>query len=59
MKEARGIMAAIHGCLHAADFAVSGQVLVLCQLLSQRASLAPDGETRAGVMTFRIITEPV
>lgn len=59
MKEARGIMAAVGACLHDADFAVSGQSLVLCRLVSQRATLAADGETRAGVMTFRIITEPV
>lgn len=57
MKEAKAVMAAISDCLHGQDFAVTGQRLVFCRLISQ--SLRQDGETRHGVQRFRIITEPV
>ncbi len=57
MKEAKAVMAAIAACLHAQDFAVTGQRLVFCRLMSQ--TLRQDGETRHGTQRFRIITEPV
>lgn len=57
MKEAKAVMAAISDCLHGQDFAVTGQRLVFCRLISQ--SLRQDSETRHGVQRFRIITEPV
>lgn len=57
MKEAKSIMAAVAGALHDQSFAVAGQRLVFCRLISQE--LRQEGETRHGVQRFRIITEPV
>jgi hypothetical protein len=58
MKQARAVMAAVASALHGADFAVTGQVLVLCRLTEQETALEPDGETRHGLQRFTIITEP-
>ncbi len=59
MKQSRAIRAAVSAALHEADFAVTGQSLVLCRLERQETRLEADGETRHGVLRFRIITEPL
>ena len=59
MKQSRAIIAAVSAALHEADFAVTGQSLVLCRLERQETRLEQDGETRHGLMRFRIITEPL
>ncbi len=57
MKEAKSLLAAVSAALHDQNFAVSGQRLIFCRLVSQELRL--EGETRHGVLRFRIITEPV
>lgn len=57
MKEAKAVMAAVSDALHSQNFAVAGQRLVFCRLISQE--LRQEGETRHGISRFRIITEPV
>jgi len=58
MKQAKQIMAAIHGALHRADFTVSNQKLILCRATTSQTELLADGMTRHGVQTFRLVTEP-
>lgn len=59
MKELRAVMEAVMAALHRQDFAVEGQVLVLCQLEQSATRLESDGVTRTGVQVFRLVTEPV
>lgn len=58
MKELRQIMAKIHAALHAANFSIAGQNLVLSQFLSSTTSAEDAGLLKHGIQKFQIITEP-
>jgi hypothetical protein len=58
MQQVRAIMQAVYDSLHDADFAVTGQSLVLCRCKGSSTQLGDDGLTRHGTQHFRIITEP-
>lgn len=54
MKECKAIMGEIYGILHRATLSISGYNVIDCLNEFSEAMNDPDGETRHGVMRFRL-----
>ena len=57
MKEARTVMSEISAVLHGVDLTADGIDIVLCTEIASDSYLDAANDIRAGVQTFRIITE--
>lgn len=54
-KQVKQIMSAIYGALHGQTLTVAGRSSAFCWQDSARVTGQPDGKTRHGMQTFRII----
>lgn len=57
MKEVKDAMSAIYAALHDTDIQIDNHSLVLLRFEAGETRLEGDGQTRQGVMRFRIVTE--
>ena len=56
-RDAKNILSAIYAAVHNASFSVANHILILCQHLDTDMTLDVDGETRRGIIRFRLIVE--
>ena len=56
-REVKRIMAALSDAMQQGAMNVAGHVLVLCREVSASCGLSPDGETRHGVLQYRLIVD--
>lgn len=57
MKECKQIQTEVYNILHRGIFSVTGYTLVTCEMLSADVVLDPDGLTRHGTQTFRLLLD--
>ena len=55
-KEVKDILGSIYNALHLYDLSINNGYTVLCTFDYQETFLDPDGETRHGVIRFRLLT---
>lgn len=56
-KELAALMDAVRTALHDADLAIDGHATILCREANAGTGLEPDGESRRGRQSFRIVFE--
>ena len=56
-KEIKAIQSAVYGVLHRATLSVNNWYFVSCDFLTSNTLVDPDGLTRHGIQTFRILLD--